>query len=117
MRILWVAEICLLYTQPSESCSQEGEWTQKWSVSFVTPGANTELKQISHDSDVKCFKINEAFSPSFEEFAKGLAIHDPSDEDQCRNVREVSLGFYTLHHMIGFCHWLIIIVIVVVIRV
>ena len=78
------------------SASEQSEWKQKWAVSFITSDYKgpsiEEFVQNSDSSDATCFKIHSAFSPSFESFARELVIHDASDEDQCRNVRE-KLGF------------------------
>ena len=39
-----------------------------------------------------CYEPSDAFSPSFEDFAKDLVIDDAADEDQCRHTRE-QLGY------------------------
>ena len=78
----------------------QSEWKQIWVVSFIASDyKGPSLEEFSPDntssnghSDTTCFNVNSAFSPSFESFARELAINDASDEDQCRNVRE-KLGF------------------------
>ena len=67
----------------------------------VKKTTRSPLSTISHvwqmfteigETDTVCYKTNPAFSASFENFARDLVIEDPSDEDQCRQVRE-DLGF------------------------
>ena len=52
----------------------------------------TKFSEIGGETTTVCYKTNPAFSASFENFARDLVIEDPSDEDQCRRVRE-DLGF------------------------
>ena len=51
-----------------------------------------KFPEIGGGTSTVCYKTNSAFSASFENFATDLVIEDPSDEDQCRQVRE-DLGF------------------------
>ena len=48
--------------------------------------------QNNNASTKHCYVMNSAFSASFDSFAKEVVVDDPSDEDQCRKVRE-ALGF------------------------
>ena len=52
----------------------------------------TQFSEIGRETSTVCYKTNPAFSASFENFARDLVIEDPSDEDQCRQVRE-GLGY------------------------
>jgi hypothetical protein len=74
----------------------ETGWQQDWTVSFVSSeydGATLHDLFVNNEGGSSvCYKTNPAFSASFEKFASNLVIHDPSDEDQCRQVRE-DLGF------------------------
>jgi hypothetical protein len=79
----------------------ETGWKQDWAVSFISPGHDgaTTLNDSfvnKEDGSSVCYKTNPAFSASFENFASNLVIHDPSDEDRCRQVRE-DLGFDKNH--------------------
>jgi transposase len=76
---------------------EQSNWKNKWTVSFITSGyKETSLANYTaHQTDALlpiCYKSSPAFSASFEEFAKGLEIRDPRDEDECREMRE-ALGF------------------------
>ena len=82
------------------SNSVQPEWKQEWAVSFIDSDYNgPSLEEFIPDdsnsngpSNTKCYNVSSAFSPSFESFARELAINDAADEDQCRKVRE-ELGF------------------------
>ena len=77
------------------SNSVQSEWKQKWAVSFITSdykGPSVQEFVQKSDERSRCYKINSAFSPSFESFARELVVNDASDEKQCSNVRE-KLGF------------------------
>jgi hypothetical protein len=79
------------------SVVEQSNWENKWTVSSVTSGFEVTniTNYTANQGDVLspiCYKVNPSFSASFEEFAKGLEIRDPSDEDQCRDMRE-ALGF------------------------
>ena len=73
------------------------EWKQTWTVSFVDDGYSGNATTLSNlildqSTDKTCYDVNPAFSPSFEDFAKGLSITDASDEEECGDTRE-ELGF------------------------
>ena len=76
--------------------SVQSEWKEKWMVSFIASDYKgpslEEFIQDNANSNTTCFNVSSAFSPSFESFARELAVNDASDEDKCRNVRE-KLGF------------------------
>ena len=75
---------------------RSSDWKQKWTVSFVDDaysGDATTLENLILDhTDTVCYGVNDAFSPSFEEFAKGLSIADASNQEECGETRE-QLGF------------------------
>ena len=83
-------------TQLLHTNNGQSEWKQKWAVSFLTSdykGLSLEkLIENFDDSNAKCYKVNPAFSASFESFARELAINDVTDEAQCEKVRQ-ELGF------------------------
>ena len=72
-------------------------WKQQWKVTFVDPEYKgpsvAEFIQDDLTLNPKCYRVNPAFSASFDGFAKDLVVDDASDEDQCREVRE-ALGFH-----------------------
>ena len=78
------------------SSASSGNWKQQWKVSFNDLDYNgpsiSEFVQNKNGLTNKCYAMNPAFSASFDNFAKELIVKDPSDEDQCRKVRE-ALGF------------------------
>jgi hypothetical protein len=81
----------------SKTDVEQSNWKNKWTVSFITSGyeETSLVNYTAHQTDASfpiCYKSSPAFSASFEEFAKSLEIRDPSDEDQCREMRE-ALGF------------------------
>jgi hypothetical protein len=83
---------CLLTTSDASSSN---EWNQNWTVNFVEAFDGRILGQpygIGAVGSGTCYSVSEGFSPSFEDFARGLAIDDASDEDQCRKAREL-LGY------------------------
>ena len=75
-------------------------WKQQWKVTFVDPEYKgpsvAEFIQDDLALNPKCYRVNPAFSASFDGFAKDLVVDDASDEDQCRKVRE-ELGFHKDH--------------------
>jgi hypothetical protein len=90
--VKWIRINTRLLTSNSETSG----WKQDLKVAFVDPEYKgpsiTEFIQEETASNAKCFKINPAFSASFDDFAKELIVNDASDEDQCRKVRE-EMGF------------------------
>ncbi|KAL7505952.1 hypothetical protein ACHAXN_004087 [Cyclotella atomus] len=68
---------------------------QKWSIEFVE-----KYDGPSHTSAFtagqRCFKQNQGFSQSFDDFARNLVITDAGNENQCMNAR-VGLGFDKEH--------------------
>jgi hypothetical protein len=78
----------------------ETGWKQDWTVSLIASeydGATLhDVFVNSEGGSSVCYKTNPAFSASFENFASNLVIRDPSDDDQCRQVRE-DLGFDENH--------------------
>lgn len=83
------------------------DYVQNWTVEFVdeyngtlpshSTTSNRLLKSkndgVSDDTESpSLYPPHEGFSGSFEDFAKDLVIDDASDEDQCRNAREL-LGY------------------------
>jgi hypothetical protein len=75
----------------NEVSASEG-WNQNWTIDFLEAFDGSILSGSDSGSDQRCYTLNEGFSPSFEDFARGLVINDESDEDQCRKAREL-LGF------------------------
>jgi hypothetical protein len=79
----------------TSDASSSNEWNQNWKVNFVEAFDGSILGQ-THDIGAvgsgTCYTVNQGFSPSFEDFARDLAIDDASDEDQCRKAREL-LGY------------------------
>eukprot|EP00956_Cyclotella_meneghiniana_P003490 scaffold4251_cov37-Cyclotella_meneghiniana.AAC.5 len=75
-------------------------WKQQWKVTFVDPEYKgpsvAEFIQDDLALNPKCYRVNAAFSTSFDGFAKDLIVDDARDEDQCREVRE-ALGFHKDH--------------------
>ena len=82
------------------SNSATSGWKQQWKVTFVDPEYKgpsvAEFIQDDLALNPKCYRVNPAFSASFDGFAKDLVVNDASDEDQCRKVRE-ELGFHKDH--------------------
>ena len=75
--------------------TDQSEWKQEWTVSFVFTGyESTSLQEFVQDdtNPSTCYNVSSAFSAAFDAFANNIAIEDAADEDQCRKVRE-ELGF------------------------
>ena len=90
-----------LNTRLMDGVSDETDWKRHWSASFITPKENSTITLGNYgdmfeysvkDNLVECYGSNPAFSSSFDNWAKDLAIKDAGDEDQCRKLRE-TLGF------------------------
>ena len=83
-------------TRLLDSNSATSGWKQQWKASFIDSGYKGPSLDgfIQNDNALSkhCYEMNPAFSASFDNFAKELFVNDPSDEDQCRKVRE-ALGF------------------------
>jgi hypothetical protein len=73
------------------TASSSKEWNQNWKVNFIE-AFDGSLSELGNRWGQTCYTENKGFSPSFEDFARGLVIDDASDEDQCRKAREL-MGF------------------------
>jgi hypothetical protein len=73
------------------SASEQG-WNQNWEVIFAEQYDHVLPRAIDTNEGTKCYNASDAYSASFDAFSLDLIIDDATDEDQCRNTREM-LGF------------------------
>lgn len=73
------------------SASEQG-WNQNWEIIFAEQYDKVLPRVIETNVGMKCYNASAAYSASFDAFSLGLIIDDATDEDQCRNTREM-LGF------------------------
>lgn len=64
---------------------------QKWSIEYVEEYNGASFTS-AYTAGQKCYKQNQGFSQSFDDFARNLVISDAGNENQCMNAR-VGLGF------------------------
>jgi hypothetical protein len=71
-------------TVPSNS-----DWGNNWKIDFVEDFAGSLPIYNANNPTQTCYQIHEGFSQSFENIAQGIVIDDETDEDQCRQSREL----------------------------
>jgi hypothetical protein len=75
------------------NAASSSDWgSQNWKIDFVEAFAGSLPIYNADKPTQTCYQIHEGFSQSFENFAQGIVIDDETDEDQCRQSREL-LGF------------------------